>query len=160
MYVLILWDRCITSCCSVTQSCPTFNNPMDCRTPGFPVFPYLPEFAQTHVHWVGDIIQPSHPLSPPSPLALCPTLSGQCRAHRFDPWVGKIPWRRAWQPAPVFLPGESHGQRSLVGYTVHRVTKSQTQLKLLSMHTRKPCLQFFLPLCCAVKAYRNVQLNF
>ena len=34
----------------------------------------------------------------------------------FDPWVGKIPWRRAWQPTQVFLPGESHGQRSLVGY--------------------------------------------
>ena len=34
----------------------------------------------------------------------------------FDPWVGKIPWRRAWQPTPVFLPGESHGQGSLVGY--------------------------------------------
>ena len=42
----------------------------------------------------------------------------QCRRHkrhRFDPWVGKTPWRRAWQPTPVFLPGESHGQRSLVG---------------------------------------------
>ena len=35
----------------------------------------------------------------------------------FDPWLGKIPWRRAWQPAPVFLPGESHGQGSLVGYS-------------------------------------------
>ena len=34
----------------------------------------------------------------------------------FDPWVGKVPWRRAWQPTPVFLPGESHGQRSLAGY--------------------------------------------
>ena len=34
---------------------------------------------------------------------------------RFDPWVGKIPWRRAWQHTPVFLPGESHGQRSLEG---------------------------------------------
>ena len=40
----------------------------------------------------------------------------RCRSHRLDPWVGKIPWRRAWQPAPVFLPGESHGQRSLAGY--------------------------------------------
>ena len=39
----------------------------------------------------------------------------QCRRHRFDPWVGKIPWRRKWQPTPVFLPGESHGQRSLAG---------------------------------------------
>ena len=41
----------------------------------------------------------------------------QCRRHRFDPWVRKIPWRRAWQPAPVFLPGESCGQRSLVNYS-------------------------------------------
>ena len=44
----------------------------------------------------------------------------QCWRHkrcRFDPWVGKVPWRRAWQPTPVFLPGESHGQRSLEGYS-------------------------------------------
>ena len=34
-----------------------------------------------------------------------------------DPWIGKMPWRRAWQPTPVFLPGKSHGQRSLVGYS-------------------------------------------
>ena len=41
----------------------------------------------------------------------------ECRRPRFDPWVGKIPWRMEWQPTPVFLPGESHGQRSLVGYS-------------------------------------------
>ena len=44
----------------------------------------------------------------------------QCRRHkrcRFDPWVGKIPWRRTWPPTPVFLPGESHGQRSLADYS-------------------------------------------
>ena len=40
----------------------------------------------------------------------------QCRRHRFDPWIGKIPWRRKWQPTPVFLPGKSNGQRSLAGY--------------------------------------------
>ena len=40
----------------------------------------------------------------------------QCRRPGFDPWVGMFPWRRAWQPTPVFLPGESHGQRSLVDY--------------------------------------------
>ena len=39
----------------------------------------------------------------------------QCKRHRFDPWVRKIPWRREWQPTPVFWPGESCGQRSLVG---------------------------------------------
>ena len=43
---------------------------MDCSTPAFPALHYHPEFTQTHVHWVGDAIQPSHPLSPPSPLAL------------------------------------------------------------------------------------------
>ena len=44
----------------------------------------------------------------------------QCRRpkrNRFDTWVGRIPWRRKWQPAPVFLPGKSNGQRSLVGYS-------------------------------------------
>ena len=40
----------------------------------------------------------------------------QRRRHGFRPWVGKIPWRRKWQPTPEFLPGEFHGQRSLVGY--------------------------------------------
>ena len=39
------------------------------------------------------------------------------RRHRLDPWVGKIPWRRKWQPTPVFLPGEFHGQRSLADYS-------------------------------------------
>ena len=53
-----------------------------------------------------------------------------CR-RRFNPWVGKIPWRREQQPTPVFLPGKSHGQRSLVGYSP-RVTKSRTRLKRLS----------------------------
>ena len=42
----------------------------------------------------------------------------QCRRHEFDPWVRKIPWKRKWQPTPVFLPGESHGERSLVGYSL------------------------------------------
>ena len=41
----------------------------------------------------------------------------RCKRHRFDAWVGKIPWRRKWQPTPVFLPGKSHGQRNLAGYS-------------------------------------------
>ena len=41
----------------------------------------------------------------------------QCRRHWFDPWVRKVLWRRKWQPTPVVLPGKSHGQRSLVGYS-------------------------------------------
>ena len=48
---------------SVAQSCPTLCNPMDCSMPGLPVHHQLPEFTQTHIRWVGDAIQPSHPLS-------------------------------------------------------------------------------------------------
>ena len=51
----------------------------------------------------------------------------QCRRCRFDPWVGKIPWRRKWQTSPIFLPGESHGLRSLAGYSPHG-HKSWTRL--------------------------------
>ena len=54
---------------SVTQSCPTLCDPMDCSTPSFPVHHRLPEFIQTHVHQVGDAIQPSHPLLSSSPPA-------------------------------------------------------------------------------------------
>ncbi|CAI9153342.1 unnamed protein product [Rangifer tarandus platyrhynchus] len=52
---------------SVAQSCPTLCKPMDHSTPGFPVHHQLPELTQTHVHQVGDAIQPSHPLLSPSP---------------------------------------------------------------------------------------------
>ena len=54
---------------SVTQSCPVLCDSMNCSTPGFPVHHQLPEFTQTHVHWVSDAIQPSHPLSSLSPPA-------------------------------------------------------------------------------------------
>ena len=54
---------------SVAQSCPTLCNHRDCSVPGFPVHHQHPEFAQTHVHYVGNAIQPSHPLSSPSPPA-------------------------------------------------------------------------------------------
>ena len=46
-----------------------------------------------------------------------PPANARDRRGGFDPWVRKIPWRRTWQPTPVFLPGESHGQRTLVGYS-------------------------------------------
>ena len=63
----LMWLSLCCCCCSVSKSCLTLCERMNCSTPGFPVLHHLPEFAQTHVHWVGDAIQPSHPLSPPSP---------------------------------------------------------------------------------------------
>ena len=54
----------------------------------------------------------------------------QCGRPGFDPWVGKIPWRRKWQSTPVFLPGESHGRRSLVGYSPQGRKESDTTERL------------------------------
>ena len=67
----------VTSVQFSPQSCPTSYDPMDCSKPGFPVHHQLPEFTQTHVHWVGDAVQPSHPLPSPSP----PTF------NHFQHWV-------------------------------------------------------------------------
>ena len=65
----------------------------------------------------------------------------RCKGHEFDPWVGKIPWRRKWQSTPVFLPRKFHGQRSLVGYsawghkeldvTEHSHTHTHTHTQML-----------------------------
>ena len=66
-----------------------------------------------------------------------------CKRHEFDPWVGKIPWRKKWWPTPVFLPGKSHGQRTLVGYKrvgytrVHRVTKEWDTTQWLNNNSNK-----------------------
>ena len=78
--------------CSVAQSCLTLCNPMDCSTPGFPVHHQFPEFTQTHVHWVGDAIQPSHPLSSPSP----PTFSLSQNQVLLNESVLPIRWPKYW----------------------------------------------------------------
>ena len=56
-----------------------------------------------------------------------PASAGDAKRRGFDPWVGKIPWRREWKPSPVFLSEESHGERNLQA-TVHGAAKSWTQL--------------------------------
>ena len=67
--VVLEFEPILLQVSSVTQSCPTLCDPMDCSMPGLLVHHQLPEFTQTHVHWVGDAIQPSHPLLLPSPLS-------------------------------------------------------------------------------------------
>ena len=68
----------------------------------------------------------------------------RCKRYKFDPWVGKIPWRRAWQPTLVFLPGEAHGHRSPVG-TVHSVAESYVTKMTWHTHmtTTKRCFLLF-----------------
>ena len=122
---------------SVTQSCPSLRDPMNCSNPGLPVHHQLPEFTQTHVHRVGDAIQPSHPLSSPSPPAPNPSqhqsllksvssshevakvLEFQHHSFQRTPRallrIKSTRLHMKQQPAPAFLPGESHGDRSLVG---------------------------------------------
>ena len=80
-------------CCSVAQSCPTLWDPMDCSMPGFPVLYYLPEFAQTHVHQVSDVIQPSHSLSSPFP----PTFNLSQHHGTLATWCKELThWKRSW----------------------------------------------------------------
>ena len=81
--------------CSVmsvqSQLCLTLCNPMDCSTPGLPVHHQLLKFTQTHVHWVGDAIQPSHPLSFPSPASVFPSI----RVFS-DESLLRIRWPKYW----------------------------------------------------------------
>ena len=82
----------IFCCCSVAQSWLTLCSPMNCSTPGFLVHHQLPELTQTHVHWVSDAIQPSHPLSSPSP----PTFNLSQHQCLFQ-WVSSyIMWPKYW----------------------------------------------------------------
>ena len=94
---------------SVTESCPNLCDPMNCSMPGFPVHQQFSELTQTYVCWVGDAIQPSHPLSSPSP-ALQFSLEKEMATHSR------------------FLPAESHGQRNLASHSpwAHRVRQDWT----------------------------------
>ena len=73
------------------QSCPTLCNPMDCSIPGFLILHYLPKFAQTHVHWVNDAIQLSHPLLP----SLLPSVSPSIRVFSNES-AFRIRWPKYW----------------------------------------------------------------
>ena len=76
---------------SVSQSCPTLCDPMNCSTPGLPVHHQLPEFTQTHVHRVGDAIQPSHPLS----LLLLPPIPPSIRVFSNESTL-RMRWPKYW----------------------------------------------------------------
>ena len=88
---------------SVAQSCLTVCNPMNCSTPGLPVHHQLPEFTQTHVHRVSDAIQPSHPLSSPSPPAPNPS------QHVFSSESTlRMRWPKHWSFSYSISPSKEH----------------------------------------------------
>ena len=97
---------CVSACTHLACLCvcPTLSTYLDCSKPPPPPSSF---FLIIKLYMLGGFPGGLGGLS----------VCLQCRTPRFNPWVGKIPWRRAWQPTPVFLPGESQGQRSLVGYS-------------------------------------------
>ena len=88
----------------VTQSCPTLCDPMNCGTPGFPVHHQLLELAQTHVHQFGDAIQPSHPLSSPSPPA---SIFPSIRVFSNESAL-RIRWPKKWSFSFSISPSNEH----------------------------------------------------
>ena len=89
---------------SVTQSCLNLCDPMNCSTPGLPVYHHLPEFTQTHVHRVADAIQPSYPLSSPSPPALNPS-----QHQSLFQWVTLcMRWPKYWSFSFSIIPSKEH----------------------------------------------------
>ena len=81
-----------------------FYDPMDCSMTGFSVLHYLPEFAQTHAHWVGDVIQPSHP---PSPLLLLPSVFPSIRVFSSESAL-HIRWPKYWTFSFNISPSNEH----------------------------------------------------
>ena len=126
--------------------CPTLCDPVDCSPPGFSIHGILQARILEWVtisfsrrsSWPRDRTQVSHIAGRCFNLwATGEALGGasgkeytrqcrKCKTHRFNPWVGKIPWRRKWQPIPIFLLKESHGQSSLASYSPWGRKKSDT----------------------------------
>ena len=102
IYYLFWW--CLVQFSSVSQLCPTPCEPMDCSMTDLPVHHQLPEFPQTHVHWVGDAIQPSHPLSCPSP----PALNLSQHQGLFKESAVHIRWPKYWSFSLNISPSNEH----------------------------------------------------
>ena len=123
---------------SVTESCPTLWDPMNCSTPGLPVHHQLPEFTQTHVHPIGDAIQPSHPLLCPSPLDPIPpsirVFSNESILH--------MKWSKYWSFSFSISPSNEHpGPISFRMDLLNLLAVQGTLKSLLQHHSSKH--QFF-----------------
>ena len=119
---------------SVTHSCPTLCDPMDCSMPGLPVHHQLLEFTQTHVHWVSDAIQPSHPLSSPSP----PGFNLSQQQGLFNEAVLCIRWPTYWSFSVSISPSNEYsGLISLRIDWLDPLAAQGTLKSLLQHHSSK-----------------------
>ena len=129
---------------SVTQSCLTLCDPMNCSTPGLPVHHQLQEFTQTHVHWVGKAIQPSHPLSP---LLLLPSIFPSIRVFSNESTL-RIRWPKYWSFSFNISPSNEHpGLIFRMGW-LDLLAVQGTLKSLLQHHSSKAsilgCSAFFI----------------
>ena len=133
---------------SVTQSCPTLCDPMNCSTPGFPVHHQLPEFTQTHVHSVGDATQPSHPLSSPFP----PALNLSSITVFSNESALRIRWPKYWSFSFNISPSNEYpGLISFKKNWLDLLAVQGTLKSLLQQHSLKAsvlwCSAFFMAFC-------------
>ena len=112
----------------ITQSCLTLCDPMDCSTQGFPVHHKLPELTQTHVHWVGDAIQPSHPLSSPSP----PTFNLSQHQGLFSELALHIRWPKYWSFSFSICPTNEYS--GLISFRINLFDLLAVQRTLSRVH--------------------------
>ena len=135
----------LNSVSSAIQSCLTLCNPMDCSTPGLPVHHQLPEPAQIHVHWVGDALQPSYPLSSPSP----PAFNLSQHQGLFSESVLCIRWPKYWSFSFSISPSNEYSRLISFGMEWLGLLAVQGTLKsLLQHHSLKAsilqCSAFFI----------------
>ena len=130
---------------SIAQSCLTLCDPMDCSMPGFPVHHQLPELTQTHVHQVGDAIQPSYPLSFPSP----PAFNLSQRQGLFQWVILHIRWPKYWSFSFNISPSNEYS--GLISFRIDwldLLTVQGTLKSLLQHHSPKAstlwCSAFFI----------------
>jgi len=129
--LLLLWNIQFSL---VTQSCPTLCDPMNRSTPGLPVHHQLPEFTQTHVHWVGDAIQPSHPLL--SPFSSCPQSLPASRSFPMSQLCMR--WPKYWSFNFSISPSNEHpGLVSFRMDCLDRFSGQGTLKSLLQHHSSK-----------------------
>ena len=121
---------------SVSQSCPTLCDPMNRSTPGLPVHHQLPEFPQTPVHWVGDVTQPSHPLSSPSLPSIFPSI----RVFSNES-VLRIRWPKYWSFSFSLSPSNEYS--GLISFRMDWLDHLAVQgtLKSLQQHSSKASIQ-------------------
>ena len=139
MRMLLNCEPHFTCCCSVSQLCVTLCDPMDCSSPGFPVLHHLLEFAQTHVHWVGDAIQL---LMLCHPLLLLPSIFPSIRVFSNESAL-HIRWSKYWSFSFNISPSSEYSGLTFFGMDWLDLLAVQGTLKSLLQHhsSKAPVLQ-------------------